>query len=100
MSEGKATVQPLGVASILSSHALPVPKAPILISVQSMGTLGAVVNFTTGRAIFHYLDPDKCVQLYRSRGGHLYIDFSDAMPEVAGGLKALMDFSKDVVGAS
>ena len=40
MSEVKATVQPLGVASVLSTHALPVPKAPILISAKSMSTLG------------------------------------------------------------
>ena len=57
----------------MSIPALPVPKAPIVISVKSMGTLGAVVNFTTGRAIFHHLNPDRCVQLYRSPGGHLYI---------------------------
>ena len=100
MSEVKATVEPLGVASVLNIHALPVPKAPILISVKSMGTLGAVINFTTGRAIFHYLDPNKCVQLYRSAGGHLYVDFFDAMPEVDGGLKALMDFSETAVKTS
>ena len=40
LSEVKAMVQPMGVASVLSIHALPVPKAPILISVKSMGTLG------------------------------------------------------------
>ena len=40
LSEVQATVQPFGVASVLNIHALPVPKAPILISVKSMGTLG------------------------------------------------------------
>ena len=100
MSEVKATVEPMGVASVLNIHALPVPKAPILISVKSMGTLGAAINFTTGRAIFHYLNPNKCVQLYRSAGGHLYVDFFDAMPEVDGGLKALMDFSETAVKTS
>ena len=93
-------MQPLGVAKVLNMRALPVPKAPILISVKSMGTLGAVINFATVRSIFHYLDPDKCVKLYRSTGGHLYIDFFEAMPEVTGGLKALMDFSEEALDMS
>ena len=80
LSEVQATVQPLGVASVLNIRALPVPKAPILISVKSVGALGP--------------------KLYRSPGGHLYIDFFDAMPEVTGGLKALIDFSKEALDVS
>ena len=85
---------------MLSIHALPMPKASIRISVKSLGTLGAVVNFATGRAIFHYLDPGRCVQLYRSPGGHLCIDFFVAVPEVVGGRQALMDLSKDAAAES
>ena len=73
------------MTSILNIYALPMPREPIRISVRSMGTLGAVVNFTTGRAVFYHLDPDRFVQLHRSPCGHLYIDFFNPMPEVVGG---------------
>ena len=65
-----------------------------------MGALGAVINYTTGRASYHYLNPGRCVQVYISPGGHLYIDFFDVMPEVTGGLKALMGFSECAIEQS
>ena len=69
--------------------------------VKSMGALGAASNFTTGRALAHCPNPGRCLQpLYRSPDGHLYMDVFEAMPEVTGGLRALMDFADRAIEQS
>jgi len=74
---------------MMKIHALPTPDVPVLVSIRSLRSLGAIINFGAGTAIFQALDPEKVISLESSPSGHLWIDFFQEYPAVPGGKEAI-----------
>ena len=81
-SHVQARVNPLGREGNFSLHVADNESTPILVSVAALEGLQAIVNFGAGTAIFTAIDPDHTVSLYRSGGGHYWIDMFNEHPEV------------------
>ena len=77
-----APVRPLGVPSEFSCNVANNEATPVLVSIDSMGKMGAIVNFETGAAIFQALDPESTVALYKGPGKHLWIDLFGEHPVI------------------
>eukprot|EP00435_Cladocopium_sp_Y103_P052136 s512_g16.t1 len=62
---------------LLKIHALDKGQGPILISVDTLRSLGAVIDFENDLAVFRNLDKNKVIPLERSASGHQLISLSD-----------------------
>ena len=62
---------------ILKIHALDKGQEPILISVETLRSLGAIIDFENDLAVFRKLDENKIVPLERSASGHQLISLSE-----------------------
>ena len=91
-------ITPLGREATLAINTLGgnAKDVQILFSQQSMGAMGAIVNHTTGRAIFTAVNPNSTVQLDRTPGGQLWLDLLEPMP-VVGDKNAIFDMSDHAV---
>ena len=75
LSQMTATVSPLGQTGCsFSLHVADNQSTPILLNVDSLAKMGAIVNFAAGTAIFSSGDPDSTFALYKSQGGHYWLD--------------------------
>ena len=61
----------------LDIYALEAQGVPILISVKALKALGAIIDFTSGKAHFSRLHPTLVVQLEEAEGGHLLFDLAN-----------------------
>jgi len=77
VSTAKMGIQANQKPGMLKIHALDKGQGPILISVDTLRTLGAVIDFEHDLAVFRRLDDQKVIQLQRSASGHQLISLSD-----------------------
>ena len=77
ISTTEMRLKALGRDGRLQIHALDQGVGPILLSVQSLRSLGAVIDFEHDLAIFRHLDPTRAVPLERSATGHQLLSLSD-----------------------
>ena len=63
---GQFAVPMNGGSASLKIHALDTGKSPVLLSVKSLMQLGAQIDFASGLAVFHKVDPRKIIKLERT----------------------------------
>lgn len=69
-----------GRTSTLKVHALDKGCAPVLMSIHSLRKLGAVIDFSSDKAVFRSIDPCKVIQLECTTAGHQVMPLTeDAM---------------------
>ena len=61
----------------MSVHVHDSENQPILVSVKSLKSLGAVVDFRTGHCVFANVDPTKVTKLEEEENGHLTMRLTD-----------------------
>ena len=77
ISTASVRLKALGRDGQLQIHTLDQGSGPILLSVQSLRSLGAVIDFEHDLAIFRHLDATRAVPLERSATGHQLLSLSD-----------------------
>ena len=89
---GRATFEVTagGEKGTIDFHGLDAKGVPLLLSAKALKRMGAIIDFTNGRAIFNKLYPGRVVQLEASSSGHWLLDLSEDLyakevPEVASG---------------
>ena len=58
-------------------HALDKGSGPVLLSVATLNTLKAVIDFEEGLIVFRGLDPKQVIQLQRSTSGHQLLPLTE-----------------------
>ena len=72
-----------GKSGKLQIHALNKGSGPVLISVSTLRTLGAVIDFEKDLMVLRHLDPRKVIALQRSSTGHQLLDLTTDLFEGA-----------------
>ena len=62
---------------VLTVHALDKGKGPVLLSIATLRSLGAVIDFDEDLVCFRKLDPKKVIPVTRSRSGHQLLPLTD-----------------------
>ncbi|CAK0899746.1 unnamed protein product [Prorocentrum cordatum] len=80
-------------------HAIDAKGIPILVSIETLNSLGAIVDFDAACGIFKKIDPFRMISFPRSRTGHLLIDLTC---DLLGGtvLKYIYWLTEDLYGIS
>ena len=76
LSKVRVKEQPGRHVAHLHVHAQETEGVLVLLSAKSLSALVAVINFETGHAVFHNLEPGTVVQQERSPTGHLWMDLA------------------------
>ncbi len=70
---------------------------PVLAGQEWLDETGAIIDFSTGQAVFTKVDPTTPVQLQKSSGGHLLVDLTkdvvEQLPLETPGLLAKMVYA-------
>ena len=72
-----------GKTGTLKVHALDKGVAPILLSISSLRSLGAIIDYEADMAVFRAIDPTKVVKLERTAAGHQVIPLTTDVYEGA-----------------
>ncbi len=68
-------------AGAFGLHVLDVDGVPMLASIKTLVSLGAIIDFKNGLAIFSEIDAERVVVLERASSGHLLLDVSGDIME-------------------
>ena len=77
MSTAHLEVQANQRPGLLKVHALDQGSGPVLISIATLRSLGAIIDYEKDVAVFRKLDPTKLVKLERSAAGHQLLPLTD-----------------------
>ena len=77
ISTAEVRLRAQGNPGRLRVHTLDRGSGPILLSVHSLRSLGAIIDFEQDLAVFRRLDPRRAVRLERSATGHQLLSLSD-----------------------
>ena len=80
----------------LKVHALDKGQAPVLLSISSLRSLGAVIDYASDRAVFRAVDPTKVVRLERTAAGHQVLPLTTDAYETARSLRAPLPCFSDL----
>ena len=62
-------------------YVLDAPSTPILLSIEALGGLGAIIDFTTKTTVLQKIDPRIVIKLEQSEGKHLLLNMSKDLLE-------------------
>ena len=62
-----------GRPGLLKVHALDKGSAPVLLSVSTLRSLGAIIDFAAGKMVLRAVDAQKLIALEQSKAGHLLL---------------------------
>ena len=85
-----------GKMGALKVHALDKGQAPVLLSISSLRSLGAVIDYASDRAVFRAVDPTKVVRLERTAAGHQVLPLTTDAYETARSLRAPLPCFSDL----
>ena len=77
MSTCRMKLQPESARRDLRIHVLNEGTAPILLSIDTLRSMGAIIDFRANQAIFTSLDPRKLVDLEVSQAGHQLLPLAE-----------------------
>ena len=99
ISTAKLSIQADQKPGHLRIHALDKGEGPVLFSIESLRSLGAIIDFSEDLVVFRQLNDRKLVQLERSSTGHqllpLTSDWYDNAMEAKSAIPGLRDFLAD-----
>ena len=92
-----------GRPGLLKAHALDKGSAPVLLSVSTLRSLGAIIDFEASKMVLRAVDAQKLIALEQSKAGHLLLplvgDILDNSTQTLRPAPSLNDFVQSEVAS-